>query len=224
MAKNTQAKTPADPLADMPADAPKETQADAVQVTTREQLIAQLFSEMKDPEQELANTLKAMGLKSDGKAFKAETAYSIAACWSWLDGGEVDNYEVLGKLWVERKDQVIEAYKTNGSSLAVQQQEAIEQSADFVDPGKSMQHALAEPAQKAYEAGLQITEIAAQRTAHNQKLTAQVMDAAFFEGVQDGTVEVKKPELPPLMTAEQAKQVLAGINRNLTRSNNSKSA
>lgn len=199
-----------------------ETQAESVQLVTRQQLLDRSFKKVSDPNKELTSTLDAMGLKPTGKSFKPETAHCIVTCWGWIDSGEVTKYGDLAQLWTERKDQVIADYKANGSALAISEGGAMEQATDFVNPGQSLSNAFQQPAQNSYDAGLEITRIAADRIQHNSQLTAQLMDAAFFEGVQDGTVEAKKPELPPLMTTDQAKSVLAKIKRNTTPSNSSK--
>lgn len=229
-------KPPADPLADMPGDKQEQpsspnkatdsptiskrekstmtdTQAESIQLVTRQQLLDRSFKGMADPNKELTRTLEAMGLKATGKSFKPETAHCIITCWGWIDSQEVTKFDDLAKLWNERKDQVIADYKANGSALAISEGGAMEQASDFVNPGQSLASAIQEPAQNSYEAGLALTRIAADRIQHNTQLTAQVLDAAFFEGVQDGAVEVKKPTLPPLMTTDQAKSVLTKIKR-----------
>lgn len=185
------------------------------QAVTRAELIEQLFSGIDTPDAELDLTLSAMGLDPKVKKFKAETAYSISVCRSWIDGGEIKDYEALAKCWAERKDSVIADYKNNESALTAHSENGLqvnEQVDEQADGNPA--HMLAKPAQDSFDAGLDVAMTAAQRIQHNQRLTTQVLDAAFFEGFKEGMEQVGKQqsyEPPPLLSQQQAASVVEQI-------------
>lgn len=197
------------------------------QAVTRAALIEKLFAGIDTPDAELDLTINAMGLDPKVKKFKAETAYSIAVCRSWIDGGEIKDYDALAKAWNERKDSVIAEYKNSESALTTQSKNGLQVSEQVDEQtDNNPAHILAKPAQQNFEAGRQLIESSAERILHNQRLTAQVLDAAFFEGVKEGMEqlgEAKKFEPPPLLTQEQAAGIVQKIVRDSQQSRDSKS-
>ena len=191
----------------------------APQSVTRVELIEQLFGGIDNPEAELDLTLTAMGLNPKVKKFKAETAYTIAVCRSWIDSGEIQDYDALAKAWAERKDSVIAEYQSNGSALATQDKNGLQVNEQADD---NPAHMLAAPAQSSFNAGLDTAMTAAQRIQHNQRLTTQVLDAAFFEGFKEGMEQIegaKKFEPPPLLNQQQAASVVEKIVKDSRQSN-----
>lgn len=194
------------------------------QAVTRAELIEQLFGGIDTPDAELDLTLNVMGLDPKVKKFKAETAYSIAVCRSWIDSGEIKDYDTLAKAWTERKDGVIADYKNSESALTTHSKNGLqvsEQANDQADSNPA--HILAKPAQANFDAGKELIESSAERILHNQRLTAQVLDAAFFEGVKEGMEqlgEAKKFQPPALLTQEQAAGIVQKIVKDSRQSNN----
>ena len=189
------------------------------QAVTRSELIEQLFSGIDTPDAELDLVLNAMGLDPKVKKFKAETAYTIAVCRSWIDSGEIKDYDALAKAWAERKDSVIAEYNTNGSALTTQSENGLQVNEQADD---NPAHMLAAPAQSSFNAGLDVARTAAQRIQHNQRLTTQVLDAAFFEGFKEGMEKVGKQqsyEPPPLLSQQQAASVVEKIVKDSRQSN-----
>lgn len=184
---------------------------------TRQQLIDSHYQGIPDPEKEFDKTLEAMGLKAGGKKFKAQTAYFIVECRGWINSGQIDSYEALAEHWHKSKETIAQNFTKMQSSLAQSDSESGITTGTNLDGLTDANPALilAEPAQASYTAGQEIIEQASARISHNQQLTAQVIDAAFFEGVKDGVNTMgeagKKPQLPALLTKDQAKSIVAKV-------------
>ena len=183
---------------------------------TRQELIDKYFIGVEDAEAEFNATLVAMGLKSGGKKFKAQTAYGISVCRGWVQAGEIESYEKLSERWKDAKDEVTAQFTKMQSSLAQADANgsitAGESQDTFTDGNPA--HMLAAPAQSSFNAGLDVARTAAQRIQHNQQTDHPSVDAAFFEGFKEGMEEVGKQqgyEPPPLLSQQQAASVVEKI-------------
>ncbi|BDM83843.1 hypothetical protein [Acaryochloris marina] len=185
---------------------------------TRTQLLEQFFNGIEDSEEELANTLKAMGLKPNGTKFKQQTAYCIGVVRSWVDSGEITDYDALNRAWEERKESVNAAFEQESSALtSVQHGDMVagNHTGNKVGnltgnhTGNNPAHNLAIPAQRSYDAGLQIAQGMEGRIQHNQKLAAKVVDGAFYRGLNDGLGKLGNDYQPePLVTDQQVDDIL----------------
>lgn len=203
---------------------------------TRTQLLEQFFNGIENSDEELANTLKAMGLKPNGTKFKQQTAYGIGVARSWVDSGEITDYDALSQAWEERKESVNAAFEQESSALASVQH------GDMVagnnvgshtgnnagnHAGNNPAHNLSLPAQRSYEAGLHIAQGMEGRIQHNQELAAKVVDGAFYRGLNDGLGKLGNDYQPePLVTDQQVDDILNQVVENARRShepNNSNS-
>ena len=207
---------------------------------SRTQILEQFFNGIENSNDELASTLKAMGLKPNGTKFKQQTAYCIGVVRSWVDSGEITDYDALNQAWEERKESVNAAFEQDSSALT------FVQSSDMVTgnhvgshtgshtgtdagshTGNNPAHNLAIPAQRSYEAGLQIAQGMEGRIQHNQALAAKVVDGAFYRGLNDGLGKLGNDYQPePLVTDQQVDDILDQVVETARRShepNNSKS-
>ena len=183
---------------------------------TRTQLLEQFFNGIEDSEGELANTLKVMGLKPNGTKFKQQTAYCIGVVRSWVDSGEITDYDALNQAWEERKESVNAAFEQESSALtSVQQGDMVagnhtgnkvgNLTGNHADnhTGNNPAHNLSLPAQRSYEAGLQIAQGMEGRIQHNQELAAKVVDGAFYRGLNDGLGKLGNDYQPELLVTDQ---------------------
>ncbi|ABW32837.1 hypothetical protein [Acaryochloris marina] len=191
---------------------------------SRTQLLEQFFNGIEDSEEELANTLKAMGLKPNGTKFKQQTAYCIGIVRSWVDSGEITDYDALSQVWEERKESVNAAYEQESSALTSVQQGDMVAGNDVGShtgtdagshTGNNPAHNLSIPAQRSYDAGLQIAQGMEGRIQHNQELAAKVVDGAFYRGLNDGLGKLGNDYQPePLVTDQQVDDILDQVVEN----------
>lgn len=199
---------------------------------SRTQLLEQFFNGIENSEEELANTLKAMGLKPNGTKFKQQTAYCIGTVRSWVDSGEITDYDALQRAWEERKESVNAAFEQESSALtSVQHGDMV--AGNHVgshtgnhtgtDTGNNPAHNLAIPAQRSYDAGLQIAQGMEGRIQHNQELAAKVVDGAFYRGLNDGLGKLGNDYQPePLVTEQQVDDILNQVVETARRSHEQK--
>ncbi|BDM79862.1 hypothetical protein [Acaryochloris marina] len=183
-------------------------------------------------EEELANTLKAMGLKPNGTKFKQQTAYSIGVVRSWVDSGEIKDYDALNQAWEKRKESVNAAFEQESSALtSVQHGDMVagnnvgnHAGTDAGNhTGNNPAHNLSIPAQRSYDAGLQIAQGMEGRIQHNQELAAKVVDGAFYRGLNDGLGKLGNDYQPePLVTEQQVDDILNQVVENARRSHEPK--
>ncbi|WP_299488887.1 hypothetical protein [Acaryochloris sp. IP29b_bin.137] len=191
---------------------------------TRAQLLEQFFHGIDNADEELGNTLKAMGLKPNGTKFKPQTAYCIGTVRSWVDSGEITDYDALNQAWEERKESVNAAFEQDSSALtSVQSSDMV--AGNHTDnhtgnhTGNNPAHNLATPAQRSYAAGLQIAQGMEGRIQHNQELAAKVVDGAFYRGLNDGLGKLGNDYQPePLVTDQQVDDILNQVVENARRS------
>lgn len=213
-----------------------------IQKLTRKDIITQHFQGIEDPDTHLTAVLEALELKGNAKSFGPKSVHSIAVSREWINSGEAKDYEQLALLWAERKAEVESAFNANGnlvdpladnletssneSALTTSAENEFQANDNVNGNASSPAHILAKPARENFEAGKQLIESSADRILHNQQLTAQVLDAAFFEGVKEGmgkVGETKKFQPPALLTQEQAADIVQKIVKDSRQSNNSKS-
>lgn len=195
---------------------------------TRKEIIEQHFQDIESPDKELDDLLVAMGLKAGGNKFKAQTAYFIGVCRGWINSGEITDYAALTKHWEVTKAEITANFTKIKTSLATTEAGGELSTGDEpesltpTNPAMS----LSTQAQVAFAAGKEIVEYTEERITHNQKLTAQVIDASFFEGVRSGVEGLgngaKKLSLPPLLTDQQAAAIVQKVVRDSQQHNNSK--
>lgn len=194
------------------------------ETVTRTQLLERYFNGIEEADAHLDHTLKAMGLKPGGKNFKPITAYCIGVARSWIDRGEFDNYDALEQAWGERKGSVEAAFEQEGGALTQAQHGDMVAGSD-VDShtgshtGSHAAQNLAIPAQRSYDAGLQIAQGMEGRIQHNQELAAKVVDGAFYRGLTDGLGKLGNDYQPePLVTEQQVDDILDLVVENARRS------
>lgn len=171
------------------------------QTISRAKVLEQYFPGIENAEDELQNTLTAMDLKPKGNSFTLETAYKIHKCRSWIDSHEITDYEQLKQQYESEKDAIAEEFKQQQSALVQAQQNGSITSENAL--GTQTVELIAAPVKQSYAEGLQLIQGAGHRIQRNKAMANQLIDGAFWQGVQDGIEGEEPGELPPDMIPTQ---------------------
>ena len=175
---------------------------------TRASVLERYFPGIENAEDELQNTLTAMGLKPKGNSFTLETAYKIHKCRGWIDSHEITDYNQLKAKYEAEKDAIAEEFKQQESALVQAEQNGsmVNNNATY---GERVE-LIAAPVQQSYAEGLEVIQGANQRIQYNKALATNLIDGAFWQGVQDGVEGESQGELSAdqLPTQEETQNVL----------------